>query len=122
MLNFSLLDTEKYLKEINRMDVNAEGLYLELNKAILEMDLMRDEIVTAQRCSLQFNTAFQEDLIEIIKHTKKLCEILGVEESGVIKANYNGAKAQYAYTKTQNEKPNRKDNLYWGLSYPLSPR
>lgn len=116
MVNFSLAETKKYLEKVDRPDVDAEGLNLALHRAILVMDQMRGELVMAERFSAKGIKNFQEDLSAIIKHAKKLCEILGVEESGMIKANYDGSKARYAHADTLNQKPNRADNLYWGLT------
>jgi hypothetical protein len=116
MQNFSCADMAAYLERINRKDIDPENLYLELNRAVLTRDLMMTEIVSGERCSSQFNKAFKDDLSQIIKHTKKLCDILGVDRDGTIEINLSGQKALYSHSKRTEEKPKRKDNLYWGFS------
>ncbi|MGQ0526670.1 MAG: hypothetical protein ACT4OY_01350 [Alphaproteobacteria bacterium] len=114
--NFSRSDTAAYLERVNRKDIDPEKLYLELNRAVLFRDLMMDEILSGERCSPQFDKAFKDDLVKIIKHTKKLCDILGVDRNGEIEINWSGQKAFYSYFKRKEGKPKRKDNLHWGLS------
>ncbi|GEM_PF-2699207 len=116
MRNFSLSDTASYLECVNRKDIDPEKLYLALNRAILARDLMMEEIITGERCSAKFDKSFKEDLSDIIKHTSKLCAILGIDENDEIKINWSGKKAFYPNSKRKEEKPKRKDNLYWGLS------
>lgn len=115
MTNFNLADTNTYLTKVKRRDISAEDLYLELNKGILDMDLMRREIISADFHSPKFNKQFQENIAHVIKHTRKLCELLGVQENGEIE-HYYGQKARYAHTKHSAKKPQASENLYSGLS------
>ncbi|MCF8496355.1 MAG: hypothetical protein K9G62_06790 [Alphaproteobacteria bacterium] len=115
MQNFSYSDTAEYLKSVNCTDIDAEKLYLALNRAVLNLDLMNDEIITGERCGDKFNENFKDDLAEIKKYTRKLCTLLGVEQDGEIKSA-SGSKAFYPDTQSPGDKPNSIDNLYWGLS------
>lgn len=113
--NFSYDDTKEYLNNVNRADIDPEKLYLALNRAVLNLDLINDEIFTGVRCNDKFNEHFKNDLAEIKKHTRKLCKILGVEKDGDIK-RASGSRALHTNTQSAGDKPNSIDNLYWGLT------
>lgn len=115
MRNFSYDDTKEYLNRVNRADIDPEKLYLALNRAVLNLDLINDEIIIGVRCGDKFNENFKNDLAEIKKQTRKLCQILGVEKDGKIKSA-SGSRGLYPNIQAAGNKPNSIDNLYWGLT------